>query len=150
MSQPEGESKHLRISRLLREAIRSGSHPIGSRLPSEARLVQQHGVSRPTVMRALNDLEAEGLIERRMGSGSFVRSTRTSPSPGRSLGLLVPGLGKTEILKRICGGLASVARTQAYELDWGEPESPESREELDLEGARRLCSPRPCDWRGFR
>ena len=61
MSQPEGESKHLRISRLLREAIRSGSHPIGSRLPSEARLVQQHGVSRPTVMRALNDLEAEGL-----------------------------------------------------------------------------------------
>jgi LacI family transcriptional regulator len=139
MSQPEGESKHLRISRLLREAIRSGSHPIGSRLPSEARLVQQHGVSRPTVMRALNDLEAEGLIERRMGSGSFVRSVRTPPPSGRSLGLLVPGLRKTEILKRICGELASVARSLAYELDWGEPESPESREELDLEGARRLC-----------
>ena len=139
MSRPEGESKHQRISRLLREAIRSGSHPIGSRLPSEARLVQQHGVSRPTVMRALNDLEAEGLIERRMGSGSFVRSARTPPPSGRSLGLLVPGLGKTEILKRICGELASVARSQAYELDWGEPESPESREELDLEGARRLC-----------
>ena len=42
------------------------------RLPSERELVQTFGCARMTVHRALRELEEEGLIERRQGSGSYV------------------------------------------------------------------------------
>lgn len=44
----------------------------GVRLPSERELVQEFGCARMTVHRALRELETEGLIERRQGSGSYV------------------------------------------------------------------------------
>ena len=69
----DSRPKHQRISDDLQQAIAAGRFPVGARLPSEAQLVRQHGVSRPTVIRALRDLEVRGVIERRMGSGSFVR-----------------------------------------------------------------------------
>ena len=67
------EPKHREISRYLSAAITGGKYIIGARLPSESQLVKQFKVSRPTVGRALRDLETDGLIERRAGSGTFVR-----------------------------------------------------------------------------
>lgn len=46
----------------------------GERLPSEAELCEQFGVSRMTARHAVQRVEAEGLIERRRGAGTFVRS----------------------------------------------------------------------------
>ncbi|HET9260296.1 MAG TPA: GntR family transcriptional regulator [Acidimicrobiia bacterium] len=46
----------------------------GERLPSEAELCEQFGVSRMTARHAVQQVEAEGLIERRRGAGTFVRS----------------------------------------------------------------------------
>ncbi len=40
-------------------------------MPSEAELVARFGVSRMTVNRAIRELQAEGLVERRQGVGSF-------------------------------------------------------------------------------
>lgn len=56
----------------LRERIAAGGWQPGVRLPSERELVQQFGCARMTVHRALRELEDEGLIERRQGSGSYV------------------------------------------------------------------------------
>jgi len=56
----------------LRERIAAGGWHPGVRLPSERELVQQFGCARMTVHRALRELEDEGLIERRQGSGSYV------------------------------------------------------------------------------
>ena len=56
----------------LRERIARGGWQPGARLPSERELVQEFGCARMTVHRALRELEEEGLIERRQGSGSFV------------------------------------------------------------------------------
>ncbi len=56
----------------LRERIARGGWQPGVRLPSERELVQEFGCARMTVHRALRELEEEGLIERRQGSGSFV------------------------------------------------------------------------------
>jgi len=56
----------------LRERIAAGGWQPGVRLPSERELVQQFGCARMTVQRALRELEDEGLIERRQGSGSYV------------------------------------------------------------------------------
>ncbi len=135
----ESEPKHRRISQELRQAILAGRHAVGARLPSEAQLVRQHAVSRPTVIRALRDLEAEGLIERRMGSGSFVRPQSAMAGSTRQLGLLIPGLGRTEIFELICGELAGVARAQDYGLLWGGSEHPRHDADLSLEQARQIC-----------
>jgi LacI family transcriptional regulator len=109
-------------------------------LPSEPQLVKQFGVSRPTVARALLDLQTEGLIERRAGSGTYVRVGH--PVDGvstRQLGLLIPGLGNTEIFELICGELASLARVQDYSLLWGGSTHPRHDTDASLEHAEELC-----------
>ncbi|MFD4603956.1 GntR family transcriptional regulator [Streptomyces sp. NPDC058464] len=61
----------------LRRAIRNGELKPGARLPSEAELARRHGRSVPTIQNALRLLSAEGLIDKRHGSGTFVRRPRT-------------------------------------------------------------------------
>ena len=106
------EPKHRAISKELRSDISQGRYRQTGRLPSEAQLVERFGVSRPTVARALRNLQEAGLIERRAGAGTFVRSDAPQGSAAgtRQLGLLIPGLGTTEIFEVICGELASLAR----------------------------------------
>ena len=60
------------VKAALRERIAQGGLQPGVRLPSERELVQTFGCARMTVHRALRELEEEGLIERRQGSGSYV------------------------------------------------------------------------------
>src|SRR6185369_13241617 len=56
----------------IQQRIADGGWEPGVRLPSERELVQEFGCARMTVHRALRELEEEGLIERRQGSGSYV------------------------------------------------------------------------------
>ncbi|MPS27388.1 MAG: UTRA domain-containing protein [Alcaligenaceae bacterium] len=56
----------------IRAMIERGGWKPGVRLPSERALESQFGCARLTVRRALQELQAEGLIERRHGSGSYV------------------------------------------------------------------------------
>jgi DNA-binding FadR family transcriptional regulator len=60
----------------LRQAILSGALGIGKKLPPEAALAVEFGVSRTTVREALRSLASDGLIEKipGAGGGSFVRS----------------------------------------------------------------------------
>lgn len=60
------------IKASIRSRIAAGGWQPGVRLPSERELVQEFGCARMTVHRALRELEDEGLIERRQGSGSYV------------------------------------------------------------------------------
>ena len=60
------------VKAALRERIARGGWQPGARLPSERELVLEFGCARMTVQRALRELEEEGLIERRQGSGSYV------------------------------------------------------------------------------
>ena len=131
--------KHPKISRHLAGAIAAGKYVHGARLPSEAQLVRQFGVSRPTVRRALLDLESEGLIERRAGSGTYVRSPAAQRSPARMFGLLVPGLAFTEIFHIICAEIANLARVHDYGLLWGGSTNPREDTDASLAHAKELC-----------
>ncbi len=72
-------------SRRLRQRIESGELAPGSALPAERELAAHLGVSRVTLRQGLSLLEAEGLLRRRRGSGTFV----SGPAPAsRQLGLL--------------------------------------------------------------
>ena len=65
-------SRHARIQRALRQLILEGALGVGKPLPASRTLAQSLGVSRDTVEAAYGQLYAEGFIERRVGSGSFV------------------------------------------------------------------------------
>ena len=56
----------------VRQHIASGAWKPGDPVPSEAVLMEQFGVSRMTVNRALRELMGEGLVTRVQGSGTFV------------------------------------------------------------------------------
>ena len=131
--------KHSGISSHLQNEIAAGRYGEGARLPSEVQLVKQFNVSRPTVARALRDLEAEGLIERRACSGTYVRSNLQRNSTSRILGLLVPGLASTEIFQIICGEIASLARVNEYGLLWGGSTNPRVDTDASLQHAEELC-----------
>jgi GntR family transcriptional regulator, histidine utilization repressor len=62
---------YARIKQHLKSELARGRWPPGAPMPSDAELVAQFGVSRMTVTRALNELRAEGLIERVQGVGTF-------------------------------------------------------------------------------
>lgn len=55
----------------LRTAILQGQYPEGVALPTEAELVERHGLSRQTVRRAFQELVAEGMVTRAPGRGTF-------------------------------------------------------------------------------
>jgi len=57
--------------------IESGQLKVGDRLPSEAVLSRQFGVSRPIIREALGRLQALALTESRPGSGTYVASNVT-------------------------------------------------------------------------
>lgn len=75
---------HLASSLLA--AVGAGDIALGTRLPAERRLADALGVSRGTVVAALDQLVDRGVVERRPGSGSYVRAapvTAAGPStPG--------------------------------------------------------------------
>ena len=75
------------------------------------------GASRITVGRAVRDLQAQGLVERRAGSGTYVASTS---APGAlSFGLLIPDLGETDIFEPVCQGMMASPLARNHALIWG-------------------------------
>ncbi len=117
MTQQASSPKYAVIRQTLADGILSGQHPPGHRLPSESQLVQTFGASRPTVNRALRELQLAGLIERRVGSGSYVRGD--AAARGYTFGLLIPELGRTEIFEPICRGMAEAQHGSQHVLLWG-------------------------------
>ncbi|MCX5423675.1 GntR family transcriptional regulator [Streptomyces sp. NBC_00078] len=65
--------KYVRLAQTIQQRIEDGSYPPGTRVPSENQLVQAFGMSRPTVVRALELLKRDGWLESRQGYGTLVR-----------------------------------------------------------------------------
>lgn len=72
-SLPRGAS----LARRLRRLILDGALAAGERLPASRTLARHLGCARGTIEAAYGDLDAEGLIERRRGDGSFVTTALT-------------------------------------------------------------------------
>jgi hypothetical protein len=70
--------KFQRLREKLREAISSGE--LSGRLPGERRLARKFRVNAKTLSKALTDLAAEGLLDRSIGRGTFVKGTIEAPA----------------------------------------------------------------------
>ena len=114
------------IAEYLTDGIASGRFDPSRRLPSEMELARKFQSSRPTVARAMLELQNQGLIERRVGSGTFIRSgvaSRSTPTaPMGAFGLVVAGLGLggNEVLDQICSEISRLSEQQGYVILRGE------------------------------
>ena len=109
--------KYQQILEQMKGDILIGRYKVGEKLPSEAALVKKFATSRITVGRALRELRQLGLIERRAGSGSYVRMQ--SDDGGLLFGLLIPNLADTEIFGPICQGMSEAPQARKNALLWG-------------------------------
>jgi GntR family transcriptional regulator len=69
----EAEHMYERVAGVLRDKILVGDLDTGARLPTQAAIVEEFGVSRIVARQALDLLESEGLIDRVQGGGAYVR-----------------------------------------------------------------------------
>lgn len=138
--------RHQQIFESLRQAILTGKYEPGHKLPSEAMLVRQFDASRITVGRALRDLQQKGFVERRAGSGTYVRVNKTpaatAESSGYTFGLLIPELGQTEIFEPICQGMSQSTRMTDHVLLWGHSAPSTSPQENALQMCRQFVQRR--------
>lgn len=75
-SRGDARPPFARVAEALRRDIAEGRLQPGDQLPSFAELRDRFGVSVTTTQRALRELKDEGLVEGRMGKGTFVREKR--------------------------------------------------------------------------
>lgn len=79
----------LRLAELLARGIAAGHYLAGERLPPESELSVNLGASVGTVRKALALLGSRGLLERKQGSGTYVRARTpapaSSPAPSRNI-----------------------------------------------------------------
>lgn len=102
-----------RVVRSLRRRLSQGEWAAGARLPSEPALAEELGVSRVTVRAALAQLENDGIINRRHGSGTYVNSVRPLVSS------LHNNMGNEQMI-RSSGHLPGIA-----EMSWRQAEADE-------------------------
>jgi GntR family transcriptional regulator, arabinose operon transcriptional repressor len=118
---PEALPKYRQIADQLRAKIMSAEYAPGEKLPTDANLSEQFKSSRLTVIKALRQLEGEGLVSRKAGSGTYIGlQVREDP---HSFGLLIPDLGQGEIFEPICQGMARAGTSSRQELIWGNTSS---------------------------
>src|SRR5512133_628994 len=89
--------KYQQIREELRREIEEGVYGPGRKLPTDAELSVRFETSRLTIIRALQDLQVEGLVERKAGSGTFVR--KPSEQVSKVFGLLVANNDQGDIFQ---------------------------------------------------
>jgi GntR family transcriptional regulator len=118
-----------RAQHYLLELIEDGTYQPGERLPSEADLAVQLGISRPTLREALLNLEQEGVIVRRHGVGTFVRPPYARRLEG--------GLERLESILELAARQGLQLHFRALEVEH-EPASPELASILHLPAGQPL------------
>jgi DNA-binding FadR family transcriptional regulator len=99
--------------------IREGQMRSGDKLPTEAAIMGEFGVSRTVVREALSKLQAGGLVETRHGVGTFVVGTgeatnfRIAPEQIATAREVIAVLELRIGLETEAAGLAAVRRTDA-------------------------------------
>lgn len=74
---------YVQVADLMRQRIQRRNWPTGHRLATLAEMVTEFGVARVTIRQAMDLLEAEGVIVRRQGLGTFVAGPGVGDPPLR-------------------------------------------------------------------
>lgn len=103
------KAKYIQLFERLKENIEQGVYQDGQRLSGENEMALEFGISRQTVRQALSVLEREGLIERRQGSGTYVRKVEPRHKRSWNVGVIATYISEyifPSILRGIEGELS--------------------------------------------
>ena len=106
--------KYAHIRDTLRSEIGAGRYDASRPFPSETTLSRRFGVARQTVVRALRELQEQGLLVRRQGAGT-VLSCAARRFTGR-IALIVHGTSYCEIFAPIARAISHLCLTHGYSL----------------------------------
>ena len=67
---------YIQIHNEIKKAIEAGKWKVGERIPAERELSTEFSVSRMTLRQAISTLVDEGILERKVGSGTYVASQK--------------------------------------------------------------------------
>ena len=76
MDKDMGAPIYLQIHNELKRQIESGKYHIGDKIPAERELALEFAVSRMTLRQAVQTLAEEGILERRIGDGTYVANRK--------------------------------------------------------------------------
>lgn len=109
---------YIQIHNQLKKDIEAGKWSIGDRIPSERELALNFEVSRMTLRQAVQTLVDEGILERRIGAGTYVanRKVQEKMSGVTSFTDLMTAQGKTPSSKTISFHIANPSLSEAEKL----------------------------------
>lgn len=108
------------LVQLMGDRVRDGTWAAGSKLPKEADLIAEFGVSRTVVREAMSRLQAAGVLETRHGIGTFVVGIgdgaifRVSPDQMATLQDVIAVLELRIAVESEAAGLAALRRKPAH------------------------------------
>ena len=68
--------RYEQIAEILERKIQDGEWQIGQKIPGELELAKEYHVGRSTVRETLNILQQKGIIDKRHGSGTYVKENK--------------------------------------------------------------------------
>ena len=71
---------YAQLARIIKQRISNGTYQPGARLPSEAAIAGNFGISAMTARQAIGLLAQEGLVDRVQGSGTFIKRLKFTAS----------------------------------------------------------------------
>lgn len=92
---------YVQIAETIRGNIDSGRFQVGARLPGSRSMATALGVSRTVVLMAFEQLESEGYLESRTGSGTFVRMRSVALTAPEATQLAPPAATRVPRLSRL-------------------------------------------------
>ena len=103
-------AKRSQILKELKAEILSGKYQPTVAFPSEVALSRRYQVARGTIAFVVEELEREGLVSRRRGSGTFV----TPAALSRKIGIMVSGIAYAELFPPVVGEISRLAEGEGY------------------------------------
>ena len=141
------ELLYRKIYDAVKEEIAGGRMKPGERLPGVRETAERWGTSPNTVLKALAELESDGLIEKTRGRGIFVRERADwlKEPKGGMIGLVMPDSGDPFYL-RLLAAVENAAAARGYSLALRSndaPASPEISGMIVIPGAEGVGSANP-------
>lgn len=109
---------YIQIHNEIRKEIESGKWTVGERIPSERQLSQDFDVSRMTLRQAIQTLVDEGILQRQVGSGTYVASSKVQEkmSGTTSFTEITEGQGKKPSSKTVSYHVADPSISEMKKL----------------------------------
>lgn len=108
--------RYYQVFSILMNRIETGAVKVGEALPSERLLVEEFGVSRITIVKAISELEKAGRVERHQGKGTFVLpAPKAEPASRAWIGFLCLGSGHPYLFSVLLG-VSTVVSSMNFHL----------------------------------